>query len=154
MEVELFRRVVIRPVLQETDLWSESAENLLLGTALHESGGLQHIRQIGGGPALGFYQMEPATLDDLYDNWLKFRMVRLNQLEQFRPMHMARENALLYMPAYATAAARLQYFRVPKPLPLAGDIEGLAHYWKDHWNTHEGAGTIKQFMDAWVRHGG
>lgn len=154
MDADIFRRLVIRPVLNELGLWSEAAENLLLGTALHESGGLRHVRQIGGGPALGLYQMEPDTHADLWNNWLSYRPTWADAVQAFAIEGMPRVDSLLYMPAYATAAARLQYYRKPPALPDAHDIPSLAHYWKTHWNTDRGKGTVDQFIDAWSRYVG
>jgi hypothetical protein len=49
-----------------------AAEQLLLGTAMQEDD-LVHRRQMGGGPARGFFQMELATHNDIWQNFLKFR---------------------------------------------------------------------------------
>jgi hypothetical protein len=46
---------------------------LLLGTALTESGDMHYLHQLGNGPALGVYQMEPTTHEDIYDNYLKYK---------------------------------------------------------------------------------
>ena len=43
---------VIAPALNKLNLWSRSAEELVLGTAIVESG-LTWLRQWGDGPALG-----------------------------------------------------------------------------------------------------
>ena len=52
--------MVIRPALSKINLWSPNAEELVLGLAIVESG-LTYIRQWGGGPALGLWQVEPST---------------------------------------------------------------------------------------------
>ena len=48
--------------------------------------------------------------------------------------------------------ARVHYLRVPQPLPAADDIDGLARYWKAHWNTREGAGTPERFVESYRNH--
>ena len=48
----LLLSMVIRPALSKINLWSPSAEELVLGTAIVESG-LTYLRQWGDGPALG-----------------------------------------------------------------------------------------------------
>ncbi len=48
--------------------------------------------------------------------------------------------------------ARVHYLRVPEPLPAPGDIEGLARYWKAHFNTPAGAGTPAGFVANWRRY--
>ena len=54
----------------QTVLVSQEAENLLMGTAAQESALGEYIRQLGNGPALGIFQMEPETFDDIVRNYL------------------------------------------------------------------------------------
>ncbi len=140
----IFKEEIIRPVLKEMDMWSEAAESLLLGTAIHESGGLKALRQNGGGPALSYFQIEPATLYDLYDNYLSYRPSLREKLEQFQLKTFSIIENLTLNPAYATAAARLQYYRVPEALPET--LDGQAAYWKKYWNTKDGKGTAEQYI--------
>ena len=67
-----FRESVIKPTLEKMGLWSESAESLILGTAIQESR-LKYRKQIGGGPALGLFQMEPFTHDSIRNDYLDYR---------------------------------------------------------------------------------
>src|SRR6056300_1676988 len=67
-----FRSQIIIPALDVLGLNSKAAQELLLGTAIQESR-LTYLKQIGGGPALGLYQIEPATHHDLYANYLSYR---------------------------------------------------------------------------------
>src|SRR3954469_3472805 len=61
--VAQFRNFVVRPILDYLGLASPAAENLLVGTALYESG-LEALDQWTGpgdatlGPAFGIYQIE------------------------------------------------------------------------------------------------
>jgi hypothetical protein len=55
---------VIAPALALIGLGGAAAEELMLGTALQESGGGWRLAQAAG-PALGIWQMEPATFTDL-----------------------------------------------------------------------------------------
>ena len=154
LDLDQVRQLVLRPALRDLGLWSSSAEELLVGTGLVESL-FTHLRQLPEGPALGFWQMEPATHADLWVNWLCFRPELAETLleempgappgaalktalgEGWRP-----PSALLATNLrYAAMAARLHYRRVTKPLPAADDVDGMAHYWKAHWNTERGRGT-------------
>ena len=56
--------MVIRPALTEINFWSRSAEELVLGTAIVESG-LTYLKQYGDGPALGAdgNKLRPAQFD-------------------------------------------------------------------------------------------
>ena len=59
-------RDIIEPVLSRLHAASPAARALLLGTAAQESAMGRYIRQLRGGPALGIFQMEPATHDDIW----------------------------------------------------------------------------------------
>lgn len=142
-----FRTLVIKPVLLHlgTKYAAKEAIDLLLGTALTESEGLTHLKQIRG-PALGFYQMEWATFDDLQLSYLRYHS------------ELAAKFAQCFFPAAPwftqfpsnlwaqTAAARLQYWRDSKPLPT--EPEALAEYYLRVWNTHEGKATLPKVLWA------
>jgi len=145
---------VLRPALTWIGLWSAAAERLLYGTAMHESAGLLYVRQMRG-PALGPYQMEPATLTDLLDNWLAYRSQHRQWLDASarNGQRLAVADPLnLLDPVYATVAARLQYLRMPDALPDADDLRGLAQYYKRHWNTQLGKATEQDFIEALTRY--
>jgi hypothetical protein len=141
MNPQQFLRLIIRRVLDEMAiserrLASPVAEALLLGTALTESG-LVWLKQHPTGPALGVYQMEPRTHDDVWVNWLKFRPDQERMIRSFTlgdPM----AGDMVWNLAYATAMARIHYWRVRAPLPQL-DASGLADYHKAHYNTTLGA---------------
>ncbi|MBF0116611.1 MAG: hypothetical protein HQM04_16405 [Magnetococcales bacterium] len=140
--------LVIRPTLQRLGLWSGVAEELVLGTAIQESS-LQYLQQLGGGPALGIWQMERVTHDDVWQNFLHYRTkLGLNILGPYtRPDH----TRLVWDLAYACAMCRVHYLRCPNVLPPAGDIDGQAAYWKAWYNTPLGKGTVEQYIDNWHR---
>lgn len=144
MDAGHLRDQVIRPVLVTLGLWSEAAEDLVLGTAAQESG-LRFLRQLGGGPALGLYQMEPATHDDIWENFLRFRTGLAAAVAMFRSPSVPDRLQLTGNLLYATAMCRIHYYRVPAPLPSQGDVAGYAAYWKAHYNTAAGAGTEAEF---------
>ncbi len=148
-----FLSTVIAPTLAQIGLDSKAAEELLLGTALQESE-LIHRRQIGGGPGLGYYQMEPATHDDIWDNYLKYHKALAAKIEALVAPSKDRLTALEMNDRYATAMARVLYLRAPAPLPPAGDIEAMAQYWKRYYNTPLGAGKPEQFVAKWKKYVG
>ncbi len=132
-----FHDYVIKPTLDQLGLDQPGASFLLLGTALVESG-LDRVRQIGGGPALGVYQMEPATHDDLWQNWLAPRRPELARgVERLVAQWPPGATQLMVNNAYATAMARCLYARRPEPLPAPLDLDAHALYWKTHFNTFQ-----------------
>lgn len=147
-----FRLYVIRPTLQHLDLWSKEAEVLLLGTALVESN-LRWLRQKKGGPGLGIYQIETATHKDIWKSYLrKLTKAKLKAKVLWLTSRSPLDWQLIYNLAYATAIARVIYWRKKEKLPEADDIKGLAKYWKDHYNTHLGAGKETDFIRKLTPH--
>lgn len=144
LHVEQLREEIIRPALQLLDRWSEAAENLLLGTCAQESRLGTYVKQIKG-PALGIYQMEPATHHDLWQHYLKYREELAEPIRQGLGGLKPTEDMLIYNLRYATQMARVHYQRVPEKLPNARDVPGLALYWKEYYNTGLGKGTPAEF---------
>lgn len=140
---------VVRPVHEHLGMGGRAADELVLGTCLTESG-LEWLKQLGGGPAEGVAQMEPATFRDLLERFIVPRgllpLVRRWSIGEPTPEQM-RGN--LYL---AVAMCRLHYRRVPAPLPAAGDAMALAQYWKRYYNTPLGKGdpavAVIQFEKA------
>lgn len=142
---EDFLHGAIRPALARLGLGGAAAERLLLGTALTESG-LVHLRQSGGGPARGLYQIEPATHRDLWRHYLAFRPTPAARLLRLVAPAGPVADQLVWNLGYATGVARLVYRRRPEPLPPAGDLHALARYWKAHFNTAAGKGRVADFL--------
>ena len=115
--------------------------------------GFRYRTQVGGGPALSYFQMEPATLEDLYHNYLDYRPDLRSRLDAYLPSDMHRIDALKNDDRYACAAARLQYARMPEALPNVADDMALAAYAKRYWNTNAGKATPGQYLDDFAAYG-
>lgn len=139
---------VVRPTLQKLDLWSEAAENLLMGTAAQESQMGLYLHQVGG-IALGIYQMEPETHDDLWKNYLPSQP---NLIAKILKFSKSNPEELIWNLAYATAMTRVHYLRIREALPAASDIKGLGLYWKKYYNTQFGKGTVQEFVNNYGRY--
>ena len=151
IDIEHFRLHVVRATLMSLRMWSLASENLLIGTAAQESG-LRYLRQFDNGPARGLYQIEPATHDDIWDNYLKFRKGLKARIQVLPAPVPSRIDQLTTNLAYATAIARLVYWRHPEPLPAPGDVDGLAGYWKKYFNTEKGKGRAAEFAATYRRY--
>ncbi len=142
---------VIRPTLQALGLHSKAAEQLVLGTAAQESHLGHYLHQVRG-PALGIYQMEPATHRDIWDNFLKYKPDMSQRIMAIAaPWEHDLERQLVVNLAYATALCRIHYLRVQDPLPQADNTYSLGRYWKDHYNTRLGRGTVEEFQRNYDR---
>ncbi len=146
------QRFVIAPTLRYLALTPDThnptpASSLLLATAWHESK-LIHLKQ-SQGPALGIFQIEPKTHQDLWQNFLNYHPRLKQRVKGLLPAHYRgsfKDGALTSCLNYATAMARLIYFRVKAPLPDAHNIPKQSTYWKTYYNTTLGCGTQEQFV--------
>lgn len=153
---EHLREKIIRPVLRYLNdyiPYSLAAENLLMGTCAVESNLGEYLVQLNGAPAVGIYQMEPDTLDDIWDNYIDYREELSDLITGLDTRSgFSLSDELTFNLFYATALARVHYYRVAHPLPNENDIPGMAAYWKKHYNTHLGSGTEEKFIQAYERY--
>ena len=138
---------IIKLALQHLDLDSEDARSLIYRTGEAESG-YKTLLQYGSGPALGFFQMEPNTALDIWDNYVMYRPKYRDKLYALGFDEGALGFCLLSNLGLQAALCRLHYRRVPSALPKADNLTAQAKYWKKYYNTHLGKGTIKHFMEA------
>lgn len=140
------------------NLDSPTAVNLLLGTAAVESNFGKFLRQRNGGTALGVFQMEPKTEIDIWDNSLDERPTLVHQIRvvtnELGPPHHNHHCPLETNLAYQIVMARMQYKKFPEPLPRPDDIESLARYWKNYYNTIAGDGVEERYIEMYKRYVG
>jgi hypothetical protein len=142
LNVEQLRELIIKPTLLDLVMFTEDAMELLVFTCAVESEGGTYLKQLKG-PALGIYQMEPATYNDIWANFLKDKnSLLLMLLSNFNITYMPSEDRLIYDLRFATAMARIHYARFLEKLPHAADTMGLWKYYKQYYNTPEGAAEM------------
>lgn len=149
LDPKQFRALVIRPVLTRLSMSSAALEVLLLGTALQESR-LQYIHQLGSGPALGVFQMEPATHFDLWQNYLKYHAdlkAATIKLASYYSGDLPDPGEMVGNMSYATAMASFSYLRHRQltALPAATDAPVMAQLYKTYYNG-PGAATVDQAL--------
>lgn len=106
---------------------------IVLGTGSKESNYI-HTRQLNGGPALSYWQIEPATHDDLWRNFLAHRPELFACAIKAAGRSYPRASLLLDNPAYSAFISGMIYFRSPLALPTAFDAFGQAAMWKKVYN--------------------
>lgn len=151
------RDTIIRPVLlhisglapthDQSGSDIEPAVELLMGTAMQESQLGNFIAQVHG-PALGVWQMEPATEKDIWTNYLAFRGPLSNAVSRLTISGFDRTAQLAGNLYYACAMARVRYMRATDPLPKAGDLNGQAAYYLKNYNAG-GKATLDQYVENW-----
>lgn len=145
------RECIIRPALDRLGLYSVAAEELLVITAAQESLAGTYLMQCDSqgyprGPALGIYQMEPATFHDLWENFLLYHRLIAERIPEPGPWPAER---LIYDLRFATQIARLHYYRFTTPIP--DDVDGQIRYYKKYWNTDLGAASLAEIKTNYER---
>jgi hypothetical protein len=155
MDAQQLLDFIIKPTLEYMggNYDSKNARMLLLSTAAIESKCGYYVKQVGG-PALGIWQMEPATeadislnCDALMDNSFR-RSIGELMLDSVPVQGLD----LIYSPLYACALARLKYSMDSEALPQYDNIRAVYDYYKRVYNTPLGASTYEKFKQAWLYH--
>lgn len=130
----------------------KEALDIVYATGLVESK-YEYIEQIGAGPARSFWQVEPETAVDNCKNFISARpelMQRAADILGIDPYHFIDPQLdnwdwiLRTNIAAGILHCRIKYWRVPES--IENSREGLAKYWKQHYNTPDGAGSVEHFL--------
>lgn len=136
---EQLRKHIIQPALISHRLWSRDSEELLMLTAAQESKLGFWIHQLGRGPALSPWQIEPATFD-----WLRLVFPQY--------LNGRSSGELVYDLRLGALAARVRYLVDSEPLPTHTDVEGMAKAWKRIFNTQSGKGKWEEAVEAYEKY--
>lgn len=142
-----FKNRVVRPALlgMGPGCYSEAAVNLVTGTALVESG-LQFLAQGNNGPAMSLFQIEPVTLFDIWDRWLRLpaqQPIRSRMIEMI-PAGCDIKDQIMFDMRFGAMICRCRYRMSPRMLPDARDAVGLSGMHKDVYNTADGAAVVSR----------
>ena len=133
---------------------SEDAITLVHETGFVESG-YKYLRQLGDGPAVSFWQVEPQSCVDNLQHYLKHRkslMGKCADASMVDLKHWQNYDERLWGEilekniAAGIVHCRLKLWRIPKSLP--NTLEGRANYWKKYYNTDQGKGTEEKYIDT------
>lgn len=158
MNPQVLHDYIIFPTLEAMkaytgwDYNTQAARQLLLATAAQESHCGDYLKQVKG-PALGVYQMEPATITDLYTHFAlgdkKELLYKFLSVAELQYPNLIGVVGNLH---YATALARMNYRRFPGALPVFNDKGAMWAYYKKFWNSVTGAATEEDFNMNWERY--
>ena len=137
---------IIKWTLNEMNMYSEDAASLIYKTGMAESG--YRALEQSGGPAIGFFQVEPATMRDTIENYVAYRQEIQTMLWAFGYDEKDDIERLMGSIILQVAFCRLKYRRSPDALPSCEDIEAQAKYWKKIYNSELGKGTVSHFIEA------
>ena len=147
---------IIDDTLHRISMHSAEASIMVFNTGLVESG-YRALMQYPSKIARSYFQVEPNTCYDIFENYLKYRKAiwydvidacELNEkYKQVIPTKQECARLLTTNIAFAICMARLVYRRVPVRLPKTSDLDGQAHYWLKHYNAG-GKGNLDKFTEA------
>lgn len=173
LDLRQLRKLVVGPALRGIGLWSQTAENLIIGTGLAESR-YEFLSQWPTGPAIGYWQMEKSTHSWIWGEYLarhdkqELVVLVLPFVSSLRPTIEGLDEAMEggWMPdpnmmaqniAYAAIMCRIKYWTIPKALPSGDNPDpeiDLALYWKKYYNTEGGKGDPEDFIELYRQYGG
>lgn len=144
IEAKQVLELIVRPTLKLISMHSISAERLLIYTGVVESD-FDFLKQNPGGPALGWWQMEPIAYKQnvKYINRspnLSRRILAACFLDMMPPFETIIWNLRL-----ACIMARIQYWQHEEPLPSEDDLDGLGRYYIKYYN-RGGKATLDGFI--------
>jgi len=160
MNAQQLHDYIIKPTLEYMgeSYNTEEARFLLLCTAAIESDCGHFVKQVNG-PALGIWQMEPDTENDIWKNcdaliYEDFSKLIERLVIDHKSVHGTKDihnKDLVTSPVYACAMARLKYSMDPHALPkynggTALDLDMFYRYYKRVYNTHLGASTFQKWL--------
>ncbi|GAJ29744.1 hypothetical protein [Acidomonas methanolica] len=139
------KRRIIAPVVLDLALPGDDAARVQLhaGIGNVETGFRAKLQ--AGGPALGFWQMEPATHDDCWHNWLWARPALAQVVLGYLPARfkgVPNVGAMIESDSYAVAMSVIRFRRSPVALPPRNDAGAQCTAWKAGYNSALGAGEI------------
>lgn len=127
--------------------------NLLAGTMAQESSMGQYETQVDG-PALGVFQTEPNTYNDIYANFLSYHSALREDVNSFTTDSPPSPESVVNNHPYACAVAACSYIRhsVPHINDDATDGTLMYGYYKQYYNG-PGAATEQEFLNNWTNFG-
>lgn len=116
---------------------------ILLETAVYESELVAGAKQKNG-VALGIMQIEPATHQDIYNNYLVYRP---ELMERLKSLGSYTDNDIRYNTPYAIYVAYILYRRnIRGKEGLLKNKHGRAVLYKTHYNTTKGKGELLGYI--------
>jgi len=123
---------------------NKTAIPLLLETMAVETDlGQTPDRSISAGMGIAQFDEEP-----FYDVMRRIRLSDYYEIEQRFgiDLKLVQWEDLRYNPFLSIIAMRLKYKLIPQQIPTT--LEGRAAYWKQHYNSSAGKGTVKHYLES------
>ncbi len=152
LNIGQLRKLVIQPSLQALRLYSIEAEQLLVGTALVESG-LSFMAQVPNPIAKSIWMIEQPTYTSLRINLSANKDLAQRALDFLWMDAFPTSHEYLTGNLYAACMfARLKYASIKKPLPPVDDAEKMARYWAMYYNTRNLDSDVARFIQLYNKY--
>ncbi len=151
--IKQFREDIVAPTLGALQIRNANMAELLVFTCAVESAGGTYVRQIKG-PALGIYQIEPATFTDLFVNYVLRKPDIANLFTLNLGMHrMPQPEEVITNLSLATACTAMLYQYRKARLPADSKLtsEQLWDIYKPLYNTVKGASKKEPSIAAYEK---
>jgi hypothetical protein len=151
MDLMQFDKYVLVPALSVIGLLSPSARVLMLGTGMVETN-YEYLKQFNDGPALGIFEIEPATYEDVYRYLNRYDNRKLKEICMAACLYESwpDKEALIYNLRWSTIIARVKYSMITEPLPSESDAVAMAEYYKKYYNTAAGKAHMPEVTSIFV----
>ncbi len=143
---------------------SADAISLVVRTCVYESD-LYHLKQVGGGPARGFPQIELGDTGarDILGRFLGLERKadlreKVHAALGFDPVALAGDNYQLDLQLQGNMilgiiCCRLKFGMFPEKLPSKDDRLAQGRYYKKYYNTSKGKGSAEEFVKVTAERG-
>lgn len=125
-----------------------TAKEMIIETAIAETG-LGQIEDKTVGAGMGITQFDDKPFQDIRDRSIKLRPKILKELHI--DISLVEWDDLRYNQFLALLFTRLHYWLKGDPIPAT--IEERAKYWKLHYNTKDGKGTVEHYLEMNRKYG-
>jgi hypothetical protein len=135
-------------------LYTKDVEELLVATMAHESKGGTYVGQVGGDSrsALGIFQMEPFTYDNLWGHYLSNNAaLSASILNSMRYLQKPPSEHLIFNNRLSIVMARVFYLQLRDAIPERDDLDGIWSIYKTYYNSSKGAATKDEFVADYFR---
>jgi len=147
-DIKQFRQCILSPTMEALQIRSPQLAELMVFTCATESAGGTYLKQIVG-PALGIYQIEPATFTDVWINYILRKPDIVNLLSLNLGVHrMPMPTDVIHDLRLATATSLFLYIQ-RKAKPLDSSEETMWDLYKRLYNTVKGKATKDASIKAY-----
>jgi len=147
-DIAQFREYIVNPALSDLQIYSKEFAELMVFTCAVESAGGTYVKQIKG-PALGIYQIEPASFTDLWVNYIVRNQHIINLLTlNFAVHRMPSPIEMVTDLKLATAMCALFYKRYKVQVESC-DPDVLWEPYKKYYNTPKGKSEKEKSIKAY-----